>query len=601
MARPALRPSIGWLGGLLALYLLVPIVAFIVRLAGSSDAGFGAPGLLGALYVSVATASISLVIMVVAGLPLAYALTRSRSRIAALIGVVVQLPLAIPPLVSGILLVYLVGPYTSLGRLFGGHLTETMVGIVLAQVFVAAPFLIVAARSAFAAVDSALLDAAATLGHRETARFFKVALPVAWPGVRAGMLLAWLRAFGEFGATVVLAYHPYSLPVFSYLQFGGSGLASTEAPTAIALGTAVVVGGLFRLPAPRRRHRVLAPPRPVVPAPSARLPVRFALDYRLGEFHLSLAHAASAPNLAILGPSGSGKSVTLRCLAGLLGGAPGAVYYGDRLVSPIPVEARHVGYLPQRLAFLPHLDVWRQLLLGTGVDERLAAYWLERLGLVSLAGRRPGELSGGERQRVALAQALARAPELVFLDEPFSALDAPVRTEIGRLLRSVQRSTGMSSVVVTHDPREAALLADEVIVIEAGTLLQAGALGEVFGHPASPAVARLVGIENFGAARICGPGLLAIGGNEFAADTKGLATGAVVTFGVRTEHLHLVETGGHLVQVIDVVDLGSIFELAVALGSGELRVRTDRPPPIGGTGRIELPAERVMIWPDPEG
>src|SRR5208283_5377263 len=141
---------------------------------------------------------------------------------------------AMPPLAGGILLLFLVGPYTPLGRLTGGALTDSFTGVVLAQTFVAAPFLIVAARSAFAAVDPSLEGVAATLGHRPWARFWRVSLPVAWPGIRPGLFLAWVRAFGEFGATAMVAYHPYSLPVFTYVQFGSTGLADTLAPVSLA-------------------------------------------------------------------------------------------------------------------------------------------------------------------------------------------------------------------------------------------------------------------------------------------------------------------------------------------------------------------------------
>ena len=148
----------------------------------------------------------------------------SGPRRAALLGFLVQLPLALPPLASGMLLLFLVGYATPLGRLTGGALTDSFAGIVLAEVFVAAPFLIIAARSAFAAIDPVLEDVAATLGRGPLYVFFRVSLPIAWPAILSGLLLAWLRAFGEFGATVMVAYHPYSLPVYTYVAFGSQGL-----------------------------------------------------------------------------------------------------------------------------------------------------------------------------------------------------------------------------------------------------------------------------------------------------------------------------------------------------------------------------------------
>ncbi|MGP8066028.1 MAG: ATP-binding cassette domain-containing protein, partial [Acidimicrobiales bacterium] len=459
------------LGGLLALYLAVPLGAFVFRLSSSGQRGFSQPGLFPALYTSAVTATISTALIAAFGIPLAYLLARSRSRWASFLTVLVSLPLALPPLMAGILLIYIVGPYTTIGSLFNGNLTDSMAGVVLAQTFVASPFLVLVARAAFSSVDPALFDLAAGLGHRELARFRKVGLPGAAAGIRAGLLLAWLRALGEYGATVILAYHPYTLPVFTSVQFSASGLSTTEAPTALALGLAVVVVTLTRLRRRTRRRVVRSLPTPVAPPVVKGEPVSFDLALRLGSFHLQLEHRGASGQLAILGPSGSGKTATMRCLAGLYGSLPGTVRYGDRDVTAVPIEERRVGYLPQGVTLLPHLTVWDQLLFGSGAEPSAAAYWLERLGLAGLENRLPEELSGGQRQRVGLAQALSRLPRLLLLDEPFSALDAPVRADLRRELRQLQRETGISTVLVTHDPEEAALLASEVMVISDGSLL----------------------------------------------------------------------------------------------------------------------------------
>ena len=481
------------LGGLLALYLAVPLGAFVVRLGTSSQRGFSAPGLYPALYTSAITATISTALIAVFGIPLAYLLARSRSRWASFVTLVVSLPLALPPLMAGILLIYIVGPYTTLGNLFNGNLTDSLAGVVLAQTFVASPFLVLVARSAFGGVDPAFHDLAAGLGHRPLARFWRVGLPGAAEGIRAGLLLAWLRALGEYGATVILAYHPYTLPVFTSVQFSASGLTETEAPTALALGLAVVVVSLTRI-RPRERRRVVASlPVPAAPARVAGSPVSFDLRLRLGAFHLRLDHVGTGTSLAILGPSGSGKTATMRCLAGLYGASPGSVRYGETEVTGVPIEERRIGYLPQGVALFPHLTVWGQLLFGAGAEPALAAYWLDRLGLAGLENRLPRELSGGQRQRVGLAQALSCSPRLLLLDEPFSALDAPVRADLRRELRQLQLETGISTVLVTHDPEEAALLATEVMVIADGHVLQEGARREVFARPTSPEVGAPIG------------------------------------------------------------------------------------------------------------
>jgi ABC-type sulfate transport system permease component len=131
--RRTIRSPLTWLGGLLVVYLAVPVAAFVVRFAGSDNRGFGESGLWGALRVSVVGASISTLLIAVFGIPLAYTLARSPGRLASVVGIVVQLPLALPPLMSGILLIYIVGPYTTLGQLFGGRLTNSLAGVVIAD------------------------------------------------------------------------------------------------------------------------------------------------------------------------------------------------------------------------------------------------------------------------------------------------------------------------------------------------------------------------------------------------------------------------------------------------------------------------------------
>ncbi|HTX28313.1 MAG TPA: ABC transporter permease, partial [Streptosporangiaceae bacterium] len=223
-----------WLGALLVLYLGYPVGAFVYRVIGGHNEGWNVPGLWSALWVSVEGATISLLIGVVTGIPLAYVLARRRGWLSSAVGVVVQLPLAVPPLISGILLIYIVGPYSFLGQLSGERLTQTMYGVVIAQSFTAAPFLVVIARSAFRAVDPSLGDVAATLGHGPLARFLRVDVPAAADGLRTGMILMWLRAFGEYGTVVVLAYHPYTLPVYVDNLFSSGPLSLAEAPTILA-------------------------------------------------------------------------------------------------------------------------------------------------------------------------------------------------------------------------------------------------------------------------------------------------------------------------------------------------------------------------------
>lgn len=598
MSRRSLATPFPWLASLLAIYLLLPIFIFVVRISKSADAGFTTPGLFGALYVSVVTATVSAILIAAFGIPLAYLLARSPGRLATVAGVAVQLPLALPPLMGGILLVSLVGPYSALGESLGRRLTDSMAGIVLAQTFVAAPFLIISARSAFGSIDPAFPRHAAALGHREFARFWRVCLPLALPAIRAGLLLSWLRAFGEYGATVVLAYHPYTLPVYTDVQFSSTGIATTQAPTALALSVAVLVAFLWQRPH-RRKATCTSLPAAIPARVSVATPVGFDISTRLGTFMLGVAYTSRSSCLAIVGPSGSGKSTTLRALAGLLGPDAGRIAYGELDVSAVPTESRSVGYVPQGYGLFPHLKVWDQLCFGVGVDARLAVHWLDRFGLRGLQDRYPSELSGGQRQRVALAQALVRSPRVLLLDEPFSALDISVRTELRTELRSLQREHGLSTVLVTHDPGEAAYLSDEIVVIDAGRVLQSGSVHDVLRHPNSAHVATLLGYRNIHVGRVMDPSTSLAGTGKFLMNTRSLESGHPMSFSIRPEHVAVCETGFYEGVILDVVDLGAVMAAVVEISGLRFESVSLQPYPVpaGSRCRVDLPCEAITVWP----
>jgi ABC-type Fe3+/spermidine/putrescine transport system ATPase subunit/ABC-type sulfate transport system permease component len=610
-----------WLGALLVLYLGYPLGAFVVRVIGGHNEGWNVQGLWSALVVSVESATISLLIGVVAGIPLAYVLAHHRGWLSSVVNVLVYLPLAVPPLISGILLIYIVGPYSFLGQLSGERLTQTMYGLVIAQTYVSAPFLVVVARSAFHAVDPSLGDVAATLGHGPLARFLRVDVPAAADGLRTGMILMWLRAFGEYGTTVVLAYHPYSLPIYVDNLFSSAPLSQAEAPTMLAFGVAVlaIVVSRVRRPARVRRHPA---PAPLAPVPASPMPVGFDIDATVGTFRLRVAHPEHSYRLAVVGPSGSGKSVTLRTLAGLLGPEAGTVTYGGVDVSRIAPERRRLGYVPQGFGLIPGRTVWQQAVFGVHADPARAAWWLETLHLDGLLDRLPEQLSGGQRQRVSLARALAGDPQLVLLDEPFSALDAPVRAELRRELRRLQRDVNLSTVLVTHDPEEAAMLADEVVVVSNGQVLQSGSCRDVYQRPASAEIGRLLGIDNLfegvagadGVLVAAGDRALSVPGGVPVGLATGLPTGARLLWQVPAEALRVrsgpspsgangsaVDFG--LGRVADVVDLGRAVEVVVALSSGlELRARSLELSDlsVGAACRVETDKEAVSVWSEEE-
>lgn len=597
---------IAMLGALLALYLAIPLVAFVIRLAGSDNAGFGESGLFDAARTSAISATISATIVTVLGVPLAYWMAHSAGLLHRVVGVLVQLPLALPPVMSGIVLIYVVGPYTWLGEHFDGRLTESITGVVIAQTFVAAPFLIIAARSAFEAIDPQLDDVAATLGHLPLARFVRVDLRIAAPAIRAGLLLTWLRALGEYGATVLLAYHPYTLPVFTYVQFSSTGIPTTQAPTAIALAVAAIVLLLagFRLPrAIRDRMRRPAPSiDPTRPEAVNAQPVAFDINTRVGSFHLQVAHTARSPRIAVLGASGAGKSVLLRSLAGLLGSGVGSVRLGNTDLNGTAVEDRRLGYVPQQHGLFPDRTAWEQATFGVHAEPGVAAWWLQRLQLDGLQDRLPQQLSGGQRQRVVLAAALAGTPRLLLLDEPFSALDYPVRQELTGLLRRLQQRDSLATVLVTHDPTEAAMLADELVVIVDGRVAQAGTVREVFDAPASPEVARLVGLTNVRSGVMTRDGVVEADGVRIVTGST-LPAGAAVTWCVRPERVALGDEGEHEVTITDVVDLGSqlLLELQWSAGLGlqaHQLISNGCRPRVGDTARAHLEPAAISVWPD---
>ncbi len=249
LGKPQARQrSLAALGALLLLYLVSPLGYFLYHLPWREVPGqLTDSQTLSALLTSLLSATIATIVMALLGVPLGYLLARKSFPGQSILTLLVYLPLVLPPVVSGILLLLLYGPYGPIGAPFanaGLEIDTSFAGIVLAQVFVASPFVIIVARAAFEAVDPTLEQVAATLGKGALEIFWRVNLPVARTGIIAGLLLAWLRALGEFGATVVLAYHPYTLPVYLYVQLSGTGVDAALPLVLLSLGVSLVGGGL---------------------------------------------------------------------------------------------------------------------------------------------------------------------------------------------------------------------------------------------------------------------------------------------------------------------------------------------------------------------
>ena len=203
---------------------------------------------------------------------------------------------------------------------------------------------------------------------------------------------------------------------------------------------------------------------------------------------------------AVLGPSGSGKTTLLRCVAGFERADAGEIVVGDQVVAGpgrhLPPERRRVAVVPQEGTLFPHLSVAGNVAYGLDRASRRGGRVEQVLELVGLAGygdRMPHQLSGGQQQRVAVARALAPRPPLVLLDEPFSALDAGLRSELRHDVRQALLADGATAVLVTHDQGEALSMADQVAVMRQGRIVQSGTPAEVYGRPVDAWVADFVG------------------------------------------------------------------------------------------------------------
>ncbi len=245
------------------------------------------------------------------------------------------------------------------------------------------------------------------------------------------------------------------------------------------------------------------------PATSTTSALQAEIILQRGDFRLEATLAVQPGEvLAVLGPNASGKTTLLRILAGLLAVTEGRVALSDEIWDDartqqfVPATERSVGLVFQDYRLFPHLSVLDNVAFavrarGTrrGPARRTAEVYLDRLGLSELAARRPDQLSGGQAQRVALARALAMQPRMLLLDEPLAALDARTRLELRTQLRQQLTAFSGPSIVVTHDPLEALVLADRILVLEAGRIVQEGAPGEVARRPATEYVARLMGLN----------------------------------------------------------------------------------------------------------
>ncbi len=339
-----------------------------------------------------------------------------------------------------------------------------------------------------------------------------------------------------------------------------------------------------------------------------------AVGRRQGTFQLDVAFQTEHQRIVLFGPSGAGKSLTLQCLAGFVTPergrieVDGSVLFDAARRINVPPWRRRVGIVLQAYTLLPHLTV------GGNVAYGLAPVWrgrervrvetlLAAVGLGGYADRMPAQLSGGQRQRVALAQALASDPRLLLLDEPFSAVDAPVRERLRRDLLALLDAFRVPLVFVTHDFGEAYLLGQTIVIVAGGRVVQVGPPGVVAAHPRTATVARLVGAANILEARVLdvslqGVTLRAGGGLLLRTPAAPRPVGTSVAVCVRPEDLRLgpVRPDAPAATVTRVLPRNGAATVLLSIGEVALEASTSVPPPaVGARVGVHVPDGAAQV------
>ena len=497
-----------------------------------------------------------------------------RGGLRAWIDGLLTLPLVLPPTVVGFFLLLIFGRRSFIGRALehvGLTIAFSWPATVIAATIIAFPLMYRTTLGAFEQVNPTLLQAARTLGASEWAVFRRVLLPLAGPGVIAGTVLAFARALGEFGATLMLAGNipgrtqTMPIAIFSSAEAGDMHTAFLWVCLIVILSLAII-----RLLNVQKKSRAIE--RMETDAPGSELSEQAppailtrgagestgALDVEiernLEHFTLRIALSAGNGSVGLLGPSGSGKSMTLRMIAGVSTPDRGRIVLNGRVLfdsasgQNIPAAARRVGLVFQDYALFPHLTVAENV--GFGLThfprpERAARMWrqLESMGIAELANRYPSQISGGQRQRVAIARCLAMEPDALLLDEPFAALDPHLRRRTEEQLRATLAGFSGAVVFVTHDMEEAFRFCSDLQVLDNGRVIASGPKHKLFERPQTVAAARLTGCKNIAPATRVGPDFVQVDAWECRLRTALEVPEALSHVGFRSHQL-VVRTAG---------------------------------------------------------
>ena len=537
---PVLVTALAVLGGCA---IILPLVGMGTRVSwGQLPQLLATPSAQAALWLSIRTCLIATTICVTLGVPLALLLSRSWPgvRFARILAI---LPMTMPPVVAGIALLSTLGNKGILGaqlREWGLPIAFSTTAVVIAQVFVSMPYLVVTLEAALRSRDERAETTARSLGAGPWRVLGQITLPLAAPALARGTALALGRSLGEFGATIAFAGSKEgvtrTMPLAIYLE-REKDTATSLALAAVLIGLSFLIVGATtvdwsRLAAPLRRApedggdevslpapaaesspsaesdgAITAPTgtRPAAPAGDSRRGQALQVAFDLGARDVVVdLEVEAGRTVALVGPNGSGKSTVCSVVAGLLDAEDGRVVLGGRVLDGagefVRAGRRQVALLSQDPGVFTHMSVLGNVVfalrcqgVSRGEAVTRARAELAAVGAEHLASRSGGALSGGQAARVALARALATGPRLLVLDEPMSALDVTARQEMRRLVSRRCAEEGLTLLLVTHDVLDLTALAEDVVVLDRGRVVEQGPTARVLSAPRSDFVARLTG------------------------------------------------------------------------------------------------------------
>lgn len=475
-------------------------------------------------WISLKVATTAIFFTFFLGITAAYCLLEYRGKWKAVIDSIFLAPLVLPPTVVGFLLLQLFGQYGWMGKflqLFRFNIIFTWYAGVIAAVVVTFPLMYKTAQGAFEQVDENLLRAAKTLGASELRVFWQIALPLAFPGVLAGAMLAFARGLGEFGATLMLAGNipkqttTIPLAIYAAVEAGANQEAWLWTGIILSMSfSAIATAHLWSNKRAQGREKGKRKKEKVQSNYELRITnyqegLVIDIEKQLPEFDLHIALQCVDKSIGILGASGTGKSMLLKCIAGMETPSSGRIAINGKVLFDSAKKInllsrdRHIGFLFQNYALFPHLSVAQNIAFGLpkGLTvlqiKQKVSEQLHSIELQGFGDRYPRQLSGGQQQRVALARALVSQPDILLLDEPFSALDTHLRSQMERELISALSNYSGTTLFVTHNIEEAYRICTNLLILDRGQVMRYGEKSDVLENPSNLETAKLTGCKNF--------------------------------------------------------------------------------------------------------